>query len=91
MAKGQGDKVTLAINDSGPGFGQIKPQRLFDPFRRGVKESNVFGVGLGLAICKTIARVHESELLALPSKLGGASFVLVMPVVPMPFTEDTFL
>lgn len=91
VAKGQGDKVTLAINDSGPGFGQIKPQRLFDPFRRGVKESNVFGVGLGLAICKTIARVHESELLALPSKLGGASFVLVMPVVPMPFTEDAFL
>lgn len=91
VVKSQGDNVTLAVNDNGEGFGNVNPQRLFDPFKRGVKESKIYGVGLGLAICKTIARVHDADLIAMPSKLGGASFVLVLPIVPMPYTEQTFL
>ncbi len=90
-ASKRGDKAILSVSDNGPGFGQVNPQRLFDPFKRGIKESKVTGIGLGLAICKTIARAHNADLVAMPSTLGGASFVLIMPIVDVPYTEDTFL
>ena len=79
--------VTLSVMDNGPGLPK-NPQRLFDPFRRGQKESNVAGVGLGLAICRTIARVHGADLVALPSSLGGACFTLALPLVEVPDIED---
>lgn len=85
----RGDKVILSVSDNGPGFGQINPQRLFDPFKRGNKESKVTGIGLGLAICKTIARAHDADLIAMPSSLGGATFILIMPIIDVPYTEDT--
>ena len=90
-AKARGDKVILSVSDNGEGFSDNNTQRLFDPFRRGGKESKITGIGLGLAICKTIARAHDSELLAFNAPEGGASFVLIMPIVEMPYTEDTFL
>lgn len=90
-ARERGDKLTLTISDNGPGFSDNNTQRLFDPFRRGSKESKITGIGLGLAICKTIARAHDSELLALNAPEGGASFVLIMPIVEIPYDEDTFL
>ncbi|SPT67805.1 Sensor protein KdpD [Anaerobiospirillum thomasii] len=90
-AKERGDKLTLSVTDNGPGFADNNTQKLFDPFRRGGRESKISGIGLGLAICKTIARAHDSELLAFNAPEGGAAFVLVMPLVTMPYTEDIFM
>lgn len=87
-AKRRGDKVTLSVSDNGPGIPTNNPQRLFDPFKRGQKESKVVGVGLGLAICKTIARVHDADLLVMPSRLGGASFMIALPIVKQPELDD---
>ncbi len=84
----RGNAVMLSVSDNGPGFPTGDPQRLFDPFRRGHRESDITGVGLGLAICRSIARVHNADLLALPSSMGGASFVLMLPHVPLPPMED---
>ena len=85
--KRRNECITLSVMDDGPGLPK-NSQRLFDPFRRGQKESNVAGVGLGLAICRTIARVHDADLVALPSSLGGACFTLALPLVEMPEIED---
>lgn len=87
-AKKRGDKVTLSVSDNGPGLPKGNVQRLFDPFRRGQKESKIAGVGLGLAICKTIARVHDADLIAIPSTLGGACFMLALPIVEPPEMVD---
>lgn len=87
--KKRGDKATLSVSDNGPGIPQKdSPQRLFDPFRRGQKESKITGFGLGLAIAKTIARIHDADLLVVPSSLGGACFVLALPIVDLPEMED---
>ena len=57
-------------------------------FRRGQKESKIAGVGLGLAICRSIARAHNADLLALQSTMGGASFILMLPYVEPPAMDD---
>lgn len=86
--KRRADKIGLAVIDNGPGIHTDNPQRLFDPFKRGQKESKVVGIGLGLAICKTIARVHNADLFVLPSRLGGACFMLALPYEPLPELEE---
>lgn len=80
--------VMVAVHDNGPGLPAGDPQKLFDPFRRGQKESKIAGVGLGLAICRSIARAHNADLLALPSTMGGASFILMLPYVEPPAIDD---
>lgn len=80
--------MMIAVHDNGPGLPEGDPQKLFDPFRRGQTESKIAGVGLGLAICRSIARAHNADLLALPSSLGGASFILMLPYVAPPPMDD---
>lgn len=87
-AKRRGDRVAVSVSDNGPGLPAGNPQRLFDPFRRGRRENAVSGVGLGLAICRTIARAHDSEIIASDSPAGGAAFTLMLPQVPVPEMDD---
>lgn len=88
-AWGDEEHVSISIEDNGPGLPKdIEGALLFDPFKRGHAESNITGVGLGLAICNTIAKVHDAKLIAGNSSLGGAAFTLVMKAVPMPELED---
>lgn len=84
----RGSAVMIAVHDNGPGLPAGDPQRLFDPFRRGQQESKIAGVGLGLAICRAIARAHKADLRAMPSAIGGASFILLLPYEEMPPVED---
>jgi two-component system, OmpR family, sensor histidine kinase KdpD len=80
----QGD-VLLTIEDDGPGFGARDPERLFEKFERGRLESPVSGVGLGLAICRAIARLHDGDIRAFNRACGGARFEILLPLqVPPP-------
>lgn len=88
-AWGDDKQCSIRLEDNGPGLpDNIESRLLFDPFKRGHSESNVAGVGLGLAICNTIAKVHDAQLIAEKSELGGAAFTLVMKTEPMPELED---
>lgn len=88
-ARREGDKMILAVHDNGPGFTVEDPNMLFEPFKRGEKESRISGVGLGLAICKTIAHVHHAELKALKSeRLGGACFRIALQYKELPELDD---
>lgn len=82
-AKASGSKIMLSVSDNGPGLSD-DASHLFDPFRRGTRESCVFGIGLGLSISKMIARVHEGQLIATNNPEAGAKFTLVMPRKEMP-------
>ena len=86
-ARRRGDRVAASVSDNGPGLPAGNSQRLFDPFRRGRRENAVSGVGLGLAICRTIARAHDAEIIAGDSPAGGAAFTLMLPLVPVPETR----
>ena len=53
-------------------------------FVRGLKESAVPGVGLGLAICDTIVRAHGGSMRAENRSPRGARFVFTLPLEAAP-------
>jgi two-component system sensor histidine kinase KdpD len=72
--------ISLAIADDGPGLPMGQHERLFEKFQRGHSESNVVGVGLGLAICRAVARLHGGDIFARENPGGGARFEIELPV-----------
>jgi two-component system sensor histidine kinase KdpD len=75
-------RAVVTVEDDGPGFGGRNPETLFEKFERGQKESHVSGVGLGLAICRAIVRLHGGEIRASNRAEGGARFELTLPLEP---------
>jgi two-component system, OmpR family, sensor histidine kinase KdpD len=70
----QDEGILLAVADSGPGLPPGDPERLFEKFQRGPSESNIVGVGLGLAICRAAARLLGGDICAKNNPGGGARF-----------------
>ncbi len=62
--------VVVRIADTGGGVPADIAERIFQPFVSSKKQ----GMGLGLAICKTIIAAHEGELWYEPAEDGGAVF-----------------
>lgn len=68
--------IQIRINDNGPGITLENRAQLFDPFfttRDG-------GIGLGLTVTQQIVAVHGGQIWADDGKLGGACFILVLPI-----------
>jgi two-component system sensor histidine kinase KdpD len=73
------ENTLLVVADDGPGFPPGDPERLFEKFQRGRSESNIVGVGLGLAICRAAARLHGGDIHAMENPGGGARFEITLP------------
>ena len=73
--------VRLAVMDQGPGVAPEHQQRVFEPFYRlpGVSETGG-GVGLGLALVKSIAERHGGSVRCSNNPRGGARFELTLPL-----------
>ncbi len=65
-------RVTLTVEDSGPGVPAHNRARLFDRFHRATEEGG--GAGLGLAIADSIVRSTGGQWRIGDSPLGGALF-----------------
>jgi two-component system sensor histidine kinase KdpD len=72
--------IVISVADDGPGLPPGDPEDLFEKFQRGRSESNIVGVGLGLAICRAAARLHGGDIRASNSPGGGARFEISLPV-----------
>jgi len=81
----------MAVWDNGPGIADKDLTRIFDKFARGDKESSVPGVGLGLAICKTIVESHGGRIWAENRIEGGVAFRLSLPLPPAPEISEEAL
>jgi two-component system OmpR family sensor kinase len=75
------DKVSLRVSDRGPGVPPALRERIFEPFYRlpGASERDG-GVGLGLALVKSIVERHEGTVHCEDRPGGGARFVLELPM-----------
>ena len=70
------DTVRISVLDHGPGIETSDLERIFDPYVS-TKEG---GMGLGLAICRSIVAAHRGRLWAANRSGGGAAFHLTLPV-----------
>lgn len=70
-----GSEVRTEISDHGEGI--ELPDRIFEPFFT-TKEN---GMGMGLAICRSIVEAHGGRLWAEKNEPRGARFVFTLPVV----------
>jgi signal transduction histidine kinase len=70
--------VRLAVRDSGPGLDPQAAPRLFDAFYTTKTE----GLGMGLAISRSIVEAHGGQLWAGANEPRGAVFQLTLPSEP---------
>ena len=71
----QGDEIVVRIEDNGPGLSAEALERLFEP----LFTTKATGLGLGLAICKTIVDAHGGRIWAETGKAGGAALHVALP------------
>ena len=76
----RGAWIDVIVYDDGPGLPHGREEAVFEKFTRGERESAKPGVGLGLAICRAIVEAHGGRIHAAPSPLGGAAFVITLPL-----------
>jgi two-component system sensor histidine kinase KdpD len=84
-----GTEVVVEVCDNGPGLPPGKEQVIFEKFTRGQEESNIVGVGLGLAIVRAIVMAHGGHIKAHNRLQGGACFVFTLPVGNPPAIKET--
>ncbi len=78
-----GDAVALTIEDDGPGLPQDVMEQVFEPFFR-LEESrsrDSGGIGLGMAIARSIIRGHGGEILLANRDRGGLRVLVRLPKV----------
>ncbi|ROQ28576.1 two-component system sensor histidine kinase RstB [Gallaecimonas pentaromativorans] len=74
-------QAALKVTDDGPGVAAEAAARIFEPFVRLDESRNrrTGGIGLGLAIVRSIAHLHGGDV-RLEGPGPGASFTLLLPV-----------
>ena len=81
------DKATIAVTDNGTGVPPEAVADLFTPFATSKRS----GLGLGLAISRTIAEAHGGDIHVEPGGDGrGATFTLILPLQtgPVPYPDE---
>lgn len=76
---------TVSVRDTGIGMESEVMQRIFDPFEQGNRsfEHRFGGLGLGLAISKSLAQAHGGTLTAQSDGSDrGSTFTLTMQALP---------
>ena len=72
--------VILTVTDSGPGIAPEDRELIFEPFYRGDRS----GLGLGLAIAKSLVDLHNGRIWVDNSDRHGSEFCVALPLQPVP-------
>ena len=78
---GSQQRAVIKVHDRGPGVPAAQRERIFEPFYRlpGASEREG-GVGLGLALVKSISERHGGTVRCEDRPGGGASFIVELPM-----------
>jgi len=68
-------EVCVSVTDRGCGIPPEKMERIFEPFFT----TKTHGMGLGLAVCRSIISAHRGKLSATNNKERGATFHFTLP------------
>ncbi|TWW00400.1 ATP-binding protein [Chitinophaga pinensis] len=80
-AETNGSDVQLIFEDNGVGFEEKYLDKMFSLFQRLHSREKYAGTGIGLAICKKIADLHNGSITACSQPGNGAKFILTLPSV----------
>jgi two-component system CheB/CheR fusion protein len=84
LARRSHDKAVLEVIDTGDGIDPALLPTIFNAFERGDGRSRrpPEGLGLGLAICKSLVTMHDGQIEAASEGSGrGARFTVTLPAV----------
>jgi two-component system osmolarity sensor histidine kinase EnvZ len=78
----KGSRLTITVEDDGPGIPEEERETVFRPFYRldDARNQDIRGTGLGLAIARDITRSHGGEITLGDSAMGGLLVRLTIPV-----------
>jgi PAS domain S-box-containing protein len=68
--------LEVAVTDQGHGLAEEDMEKIFAPFYTTKAE----GMGIGLAICRSIIEFHQGRLWATPRREGGTVFHFTVPI-----------
>lgn len=71
-----GASAEIIISDTGPGIAADNLKNVFDPFFTTKPQ----GMGIGLAIVRTIVEAHRGRISAANHSAGGALFTVWLPI-----------
>jgi two-component system sensor histidine kinase KdpD len=75
----QGEALEVRVTDQGPGIAAADRERIFEPWLRLAPDREPPGLGVGLAICRTIVTAHGGTIRAEAAPGRGACFVFTLP------------
>jgi signal transduction histidine kinase len=75
---GEGDTVRVVVRDAGVGLDPRNCDRIFEP----LFTTKAGGMGMGLAMCKTILEAHGGKIWAVPNPDVGTSIQFTLPTAP---------
>mgnify|MGYP002731984039 FL=1 len=74
--------VQIRVSDTGPGVPDNEKRRIFERFYRSEKSRSHRGhFGLGLSIAAEIVKMHNGRIWVQDATIGGAEFVVELPLV----------
>ena len=78
------DGLTILIDDEGPGIAAELRERVFEPFFRveASRSADTGGIGMGLAIARSVLRGHGGDITLEESPKGGLRQRIWMPLEP---------
>lgn len=82
LTQREGQAMTMAISDTGPGVAHIDPSQLFTEYaaRANSPTGTEDSTGLGLAFCKELVELHGGTIGAGNNAAGGATFWIRLPL-----------
>lgn len=76
--------IVVTVEDYGGGLSEADLERVFAKFNRGSVEGGGTDIGLGLAICRAIVRLHGGRAWAESVPGGGTAFRFTLPLEEAP-------
>lgn len=74
-----GETVTIAVVDTGPGIPDELRKKVFEPFFS--TKTGTGGTGVGLSLCLNIIETHGGKVRLETSPGGGATFTILLPAL----------